>query len=240
MKMFQRSKIQSRYKPLSLKEFEGRMEESFIPVYLTLISIIQAAALFLLCQQTYTLNHNAPTVLYILVTFIMIVGVSYEYNWFVGVHRWPQKFFDTLCPLIVGFWEILVIYNLSQPRNWWLMTAIFSLMGAVAFSNTWMNHKPELFEDRGLYIYFKSNTLKSIILALGGSALSFLFSAIYEYVKPDRTWYTVDLPMSIVYISLFAFIMRKDKKFLNKVYQILSLHESGKEKRTSSKVKSAA
>jgi hypothetical protein len=219
------------YERLSAKELARRMAESFTSVYLTLISIIQATALYLLCQQTVTSELDFLTALYTLMSFATIVGVSYEYNWFVGVHRWPQKFFDTLIPLALGFWEILAIYNLTHPRYWWLMIGIFTLVGAAAYWNTWANCKPEMFEDNdgGLRLCksFKSNTRYSIILALITSVLSFAFFMFYVYMK--RIWFAVDLPMAAVYIGLFTSLIWKDTKFLSEVNLVLFKLEQERE-----------
>lgn len=201
-------------KPLSADEIGILMAKSFTPTYLNLINIIQAAALSLLCQKSAELDFNFLRALYIFMSIVMIAVVCYEYHWFVGMHRWSPRFSDTLIPLTLGFWEILAIFNLDQPRNWWLMMTAFTLTGAVAYLNTWTHCQSGMLEDLVLSRCFRSNTHKSIILALTMSAIS-VSGAIYGYAKPIQFRYAVDLLMAAVYLTFFILLLRKDMRFLD-------------------------
>ncbi len=219
------------YDPLNAREFKRRMEEGFSPVYLTSISIIQGVALGLLGQQLFAVNQQSSsipgdgmlTILYTITSFVVIVGLSYEYNWLVGIHRWPQKFIDTLLPFVIGFWEIAAIFNIANPQSWWLFISIFNLFGALAAFNTWRNCKPKMFADRKLFIFFKSSIFKSILLALSAAGYCFLVFLTYATLKSGLPWYVVDLPTSAIYIVTFALLLWKDQKFVDRVHEMLSL-----------------
>lgn len=222
------------YDPLDQREFKRRMEESFAPVYLNSMSIIQGVALGLLCQQTFAPSpqqgssavgsgFQVSIIPYVAMAFAVIVGVSYEYNWFVGIHRWSQKFFDTLIPFILGFLEIGAILNLNQPQKWWILLTIFNVFGAVAFYNTWRNTKVDMFDKSKLFDYFKSNSRTSIFLALLSALYCLVICVSYEKLKAGRSWYAIDMPMAMIYIAFMIGLLCKDKKFVDKAHEELSL-----------------
>lgn len=219
------------YDSLNAKEFKRRMEEGFSPVYLTSISIIQGVALGLLCQQLFAVNlpsglipnDRTSTILYTITSFVVIVGLSYEYNWLVGIHRWTQKFIDTLIPFAIGFWEIGAIFNIANPQRWWLFISVFNLFGALAAFNTWRNCKPQMFADPKLFQFFKSSILKSVLMALSATGYCFLISLVYATLKNSFLWYAVDLPACAFYIGTFALLLWKDQRFVDRVHEMLSL-----------------
>jgi hypothetical protein len=213
------------YAPLNAAEFKRRMEDSFSPIHLTSISIIQGVALGFLCQKTFMPGQEDASglgnILYVAMSFVAIVGVSYEYNWFVGIHRWSQKFLDTLIPLMVGFWEIGAIFNIGQHQRWWMTTGMFILSGAMAFSNTYSNIKPLMFEDEKLFSYFRSNTLFSLFFALIGATFCFGVGTLYGPLSLNLPEYTVDIGASIIYLALFSAVLWKNRKFVDSLHEKL-------------------
>ncbi|MCX7113358.1 MAG: hypothetical protein NTX45_25270 [Proteobacteria bacterium] len=141
------------YKPLSGVTLSERMEESFPSTYLNSISIIQGVALGLLCERVFKPDNKEVFLLfdpkalpYILISFTSIICVLYEYNWFVGVYRWSPKPLDTICPILIGFFEIGAILNLEHPINYWFLNSLFCFSGSIGFLNTHINTKMKMFE----------------------------------------------------------------------------------------------
>lgn len=172
------------FEPLTEKSFQHRIMDSFPGVYLTTISIIQGVALGILATNTFDYIKNPALaehwvwvrfLPYSVISFIMIILVSLDYAWFVGVFRWSPRIWDTLIPLVLGFWEVGPMFFLTDPKTWWLLTATFSFVGAAAFSNTlWHCKQPMFGQNKQAYRRTKTELWVNIVTALIGTLISIL------------------------------------------------------------------
>jgi len=114
---------------------QNRAKDHFPSVYLTTISIIQGVALGILVQNTFTKlpQHGAQIVPYAAFTLVTIMLVSYEYMWFVALYERAPDIWDAAVPFLLGTFEAGPSFFVHDPPNWWLLTALFSLVGAAAY-----------------------------------------------------------------------------------------------------------
>lgn len=142
---------------LTAVELQRRVGDSFPAVYLTIISIIQGVALGLLATNTsaayYGLPTGSPIVVGLalfarsLLLLLTVVLISYQYTWFVGVFRWPPRFWDTLVPFALGSAEIVPMFVLQNEIAWWWWMWWLCVMGGLAFLNSWRHCRRDLFPD---------------------------------------------------------------------------------------------
>lgn len=222
------------YKPLDAEEFRLRIEGSFPSVYMTNISIVQGAALSLLAYNTFSYI-SSPLVStdwylflpYSFVSFLVLLVVSYEYNWFVGLFRWSPKFSDTFITFFLGFFQIGPLLFLTNPKSWWFANAIFTFSGAIAYANTYRNTKPSMFTIDKMYLKVRSTIRTDIVLTI---VMSIILVAI-GFTHPDfdfkalitqNIWYfqgglwTIIAPG--IYALLLAVIIWKDSRFLRSLH----------------------
>lgn len=165
--------MKSVFDPLNTAEFKRRIGDSFPAVYLTLISIIQGVAMGILASNTFMYikdtNLAEPWVRFLpysTMSFILLIVVTYEYTWFVGVFKWSPKIWDTIIPFALGLSEIGPMFYLTNPCTWWLLTAIFCCVGAGGFFNTLWNCKQFMFGENEKAYRRTRNTLRWIYLLL--------------------------------------------------------------------------
>jgi hypothetical protein len=211
------------YEPLDRDEFKRRIESGFADVYLTSISIIQGIALTILCEVVFKDLHVGDALArwtYIAMTFGTIVGVSFEYNWFVGTHRYSYRFIDTLIPYVIGFFEIGAVFNLGN-EYWWLWMSLMYFSGMLAYINTYTHYKLDGFVDRQVYDLFRKNMRQSIKLVAVSSILSFITFSIGNYLSQDFNPY-VDMILFVVYLCLLSALLLKNSLFLKTVHKFFN------------------
>lgn len=130
--------------PLESKLRERAMD-TFANGYFTIVSIIQGVALgswalitFRLAGELSWWNQAAQSALAALssiVTFLVVVVVSYMYFWFTVVMRWGPGILDVLIPMLLGASEMFMAANISADANnlWLLSSGVVGLVGALAF-----------------------------------------------------------------------------------------------------------
>lgn len=215
------------YDSLNRQEFKTRMVNSFPSVYLTLISIIQGVALGILAQNTFECMRNLKdpnvenviTLLpYVVLSFFNIVILSFEYSWFVGVFRWSPKFWDIFIPFFLGIMEINPLYFLDNPKLWWSLNAGFVFAGTIAYINTFVNCKTDMFEITDIYKYTKRRSLENVLVTIL-PLIIFIITAIYH----DRFfklyyWHLVEVIAFIFYLSVDIFIIYRGQMFVKDLH----------------------
>ncbi len=182
-----RGQFKAVYQPLDQQEFKRRMGESFPAVYLTVISIVQGVALGILAQNTFgkistttsvSLSFILSLLPYAVLSFMVIVTVSFEYNWFVGIYRWSPRLWDSFIPLLLGLSQIGPLYFLNSPRVWWILNAVFAVIGTIAFNNTRMNQRKDMFSDQKVYNETQEGVFLDILIAFITAPVLFLLACI--------------------------------------------------------------
>ena len=223
--------LQSVYQPLDQEQFKSRMNESFPSVYLTLISIIQGVALGILAQNTFGYISTESVsnievfrmIPYAILSFLTIVTVSFEYNWFVGIYRWSPKIWDTLIPLLLGMSQIGSLYFLRMPEVWWILNALFAIIGVVAFNNTENNQHRDMFIKNGIYKKTKKEVLIDMTISLTISPILFLVGIYYKVTPIIYFWHTFEIIGFIIYLVGFIYLLYKDEKFVKYMHDAYKL-----------------
>ncbi len=219
--------IEPVFNPLDKEEFKRRIENSFPNVYLTFISIIQGVALGILVTNTFvyinavTANDLSWTryLPYSIMSFVLLMIMSYEYTWFVGVFRWSPKVLDTVVPFVLGASEITPTFFLAQPRKWWITTAIFCILGAIGFWNSLRNCKKSMFPGNIKAYELTSAALKSDILIALLFALS-CFIASNLSLNRFNNW---EIPFYLLFVALSAAMIAREERFMKKLHEAFGL-----------------
>jgi hypothetical protein len=223
------------YKQLDSQEFKARIEGSFPSVYMTNISIVQGAALSLLAYNTFSYVSNPSQfvdwivfVPYSFISFLIVLVVSYEYNWFVGLFRWSPKFSDTFITFLLGFFEIGPMFFLTNPKYWWYANALFTFAGAIAYTNTYRNTKKPMFAIEKMFYKVKRTIGIDIILTLGMTAILVITGAthpstLFSTPVTVDSWYVTSaiwtIVAPIIYALLLAAIILKDGRFVRGLHE---------------------
>ncbi|MEU4402507.1 hypothetical protein [Micromonospora orduensis] len=205
--------------PLHPGILRDRSIEIFPQGYLMNISIIQGVALSVLIVETVrTLTREdsplplVPTLAQSSLTLACLVIVSYEYLWFSTIMRWTPTFRDTAIPVVLGVGEIVPPLLLGNPRAWWIATAVFALLGAVAFLNTVTRLEPEMFpRSRQAYTRIRGLLVTLAVTCVATAALS---AVIAYLVGPVLS----TIGALVVLFTSVVFVVGRSERVLNDVY----------------------
>jgi hypothetical protein len=213
------------------------MVESFPSIYLTTISIIQGLALGVLIQNmfVYIGDHPgrsaaalAPLLPYMLLSFLIIIVVLYEYYYFVVVYRWSPKVLDTCIPLLLGFFEIGMMFYLTDPKAWWYLNVGFDTVGLLAFAHTYLSCKPGMFEDgksdTDLYRFVRGNVVGDIVASILALAITGTVSVTYHDLPRIAYWSVWDLA-ALAYLVVLVIALLKAHRFVRELHARLGLSE---------------
>lgn len=214
------------FNPLNTEEFKSRIAESFPGAYLTIISIIQGVALGLLAANTFGYIKDpalaepwARFLPYSAMSFLIIIVVSYEYTWFVGVFKWSPRIWDTIIPFALGFSEIGPIFYLTNPKIWWFLTAAFCGFGALGFSNTLWNCRQPMFEGNDQAYNRVRNTLKwDIFIALIAALICVFAGVFYSASMKVLYWYLCEILFLISLFVIVIFLLYKEERFMKDLH----------------------
>ncbi len=216
------------YEPLDEEEFRKRIGESFLTVYLTLISIIQGVALVILATETFKyINGSEITqpwgrfLVYSIISFFTLIVLSYQYTWFVGIFRWSPRFWDILIPFFLGIFEISPMFYFTKPVVWWLFTGIFSLIGAGALFHTKWQCKQSMFGDN-LDAFYKTKNI--LIFNITTSIIAFFLclfaSSILYFEVISSYWEYLFIPLLIICMCIMICLTEKFMKNLHKDFKL--------------------
>jgi hypothetical protein len=115
----------------------ARFREQFTPVYLTLISIIQASVLGYI--MLYLHDPRAQLTLWtsarLLGSFLFLVGTWYGYACGAIAFRWVPGLADAAIPFALGAFEFLAVRSAGSVFWWCMCNAGFALTGALSYLN---------------------------------------------------------------------------------------------------------
>ena len=217
------------FDPLTPDEFKKRINENFPSAYLTLISIIQGVSLGILANNTFTYIKDPclaepweSFLPYSIMCFFLIIIVTYEYVWFIGVFHWSPKIWDTFIPFFLGISEIVPMFYLTSPKIWWLCTAGFSVCGAFGFYNSLRNCKEPMFcGNKKMYNRVRKTLKQDVILALAAAIICLfaVFSA-SKYMKVIH-WYLPDILFLVSLTCIAIVLICKEEKFMRDLHEDL-------------------
>lgn len=162
---------------IGLSRLNETIPSSFSSFYLTLIGLIQGVALGLLATRVPTLlsSFSLIALLYVVLTFIVIVIVWHEYVLAAQEFWWKITWLDSLAPFLLGMGEFLMIEYLDRGPNYsaWFFAAAFTGFGGfLAYINydLWLNEQD--FENSEAYAFFKAHVRKGRFLFLSLTLLN--------------------------------------------------------------------
>jgi len=221
------------FNKLDREEFKRRIAESFPAVYLTIISIIQGVALGILATKTHEYIKNSCLaepwlrfLPYSVMSFLLIIVVSHEYTWFLGIFKWPPRVLDTVIPFAIGFSEISPMFFLTNSRIWWFLTAAFCSFGALAFSYTLWNCRRAWFREntnKEAYDKLISTLRQDISMALILAPICICGGVFYSSSTKVLYW---NWPEILFFISLFTiaiYILLMEQRFMKELHHNFSL-----------------
>ena len=160
------------------KLVQGRMKGSFMPMYQTILSIIQGVALADLASLVVAMYPQFTVVhwLMILTTFFLLIVVYTAYSIQSAVWDWIPDIRDASLPFVFGALELFVIHAIVLSMClWFLGLAGISVLGAVGIVHlVWRAHEESENEEllELLWPYHRLFMLNYI----GGAALALLFA----------------------------------------------------------------
>jgi hypothetical protein len=114
-----------------------RFIEQSGPVYLTLVSIIQAAVLGYM--MTYLHDPLVPLTVWtagrLLGSFLYVIGLWYAYTCQAVAFRWVPGLADAVIPFVLGALQCLAVRSAGSIFWWCISNAGFASAGALAFVN---------------------------------------------------------------------------------------------------------
>ena len=163
---------------------------------------------------------NVITLLpYVGLSFFNIVILSFEYSWFVGIFRWSPKFWDIFIPFFLGIMEINPLYFLDNPKLWWSLNAGFVFAGTIAYINTFVNCKNDMFEIPEIYKFTKIRSRENVVVTIL-PFIFFIITAIYYDQSPKLCyWHRREVIAFIFYLFVDIFIVYRGQKFVKVLHQ---------------------
>ena len=123
--------------PACSDDMPARFKEQFTPVYLTLISIIQASVLGYI--MLYLHDPRAQLTLWtsarLLGSFLYIVAIWYSYACGAIAFRWVPGLADAAIPFALGAFEFLAVRSAGSLFWWCMCNAGFAFTGALSYVN---------------------------------------------------------------------------------------------------------
>jgi hypothetical protein len=118
--------------------------------YLTLVSIMQGVAVGILATKCFGNLGAGPTeilwpiVPYAGVSLMILVYYTYGYHIYISIFRYAMEVYDVMLPTLLGFSEIVPLFFIDHPTEWWFLTATFCLLGAATMGNTLRHEMTDL------------------------------------------------------------------------------------------------
>ena len=217
--------MQDKHNSLTSEVFEARIKESFPGVYLTTTSIIQGVGLGLLLTNTFSyINcsdlsaHWLRFLPYSILSFLVLIIVTFEYSWFVGIFRFSPRLVDIIIPFVLGVAEISPMFYLTNPKVWWLLISTFCFIGAIGFFNSVFMCKKYITDP--IVNKLIGNTLKYNILISVSVAIISMLAGLIHYWQQQMiiSWYIEAIFWSFIFLPGFIMLF-KDEHFMTKLHE---------------------
>ena len=188
------------------KELHNLILVNFPQYYITLVSIIQAAAFgfFLLQLQPDFVDNNGvirnsiPLIFLCLSTFFVLIEIWYEYMMGALAMKWFPKIFDSIIPFLLGIFEALMILYLGSNNipGWYVTLSLVCFCSFFAFLNMYRGCNCHYEENKVILESIQDDPNKTLCIILI-SGFFFLLCGIFEYLYHALT----------VYIALLSFLI---------------------------------
>ena len=127
--------------PSDIAVLKHRMIVSFVPVTLTLVSIIQGVVLAFLATQasTYIDDYSVSGWIRAVSALIIVCGVWSEYSVVSGVFAWLPTVADVIAPFQIGVVQLFIVQGIpGRPLSFHIPIVIFWIFAFLGFFNTKM------------------------------------------------------------------------------------------------------
>lgn len=131
--------------PLNGEVLRKRSLEVFPNAYMTVVSIIQGAALAVIVSQGVLALTASPRIegfqfgvvlCQLLVSWLTLVTIFYMYVWYTMMVRYTPTILEALLPLALGTSEIMLATSIGYPQRWIWAAFATSIAGTLAFANS--------------------------------------------------------------------------------------------------------
>ncbi|UCE36428.1 MAG: hypothetical protein JSW00_13015 [Thermoplasmata archaeon] len=193
--------------PIDTDDILKKLEASFLVIYLTIVSIIQASVLgylMIICSSNVD-NINLLTIILLITTFLVIVTVWHEYMMGAIAFFWIPRLRDSTLPFIIGISEFLIVYNIfTHPFIWFYSLAVFCIVGLIAFFNMFSSAEKCNKND---IILKRVNVLKNftMLLCLTYALFFILFGIILQFINSSIYMQFIAGSFSILAFGIFLF-----------------------------------
>lgn len=225
--------------PLDKQVYYQRTEQNFPAGYLTLISIIQGAAISLLAKEVYDrfdvvclfrsgiASADIVNALFVLMSVATVITVVHEYIWFNGVFRWMPTVSDSAILVLLGYFEINAVLSLTVPVKWWFWIFCTCAVGVWAYGNSFKNCKHICRDDdKDAQDFIDEALLKDIKLAVCGAVLSLIMFVInFMFCTADQAQVVcgvmfrdiANLLGGILFMVIFYFIVVAGQQMMDEL-----------------------
>ena len=186
-----------------------RITASFLSVYLTLVSVIQAGVFgFLLWDLTDKLDDlDCSRSLCLLTTVLILIVTWHEYMMGATIFRWIPHLRDSIIPFCIGLAEYgTAYYSTRSLPYWFLCVSAFCFMGWFAFHNMFTSARRHL-ENRWALRTLAGLTGLAQLWAFAEGVIFLVFGLLLLHLKmPSRL--TEYVFLSIALLSITGFMVR--------------------------------
>lgn len=167
------------------------LRESFVPSYLTLISIIEGVLLGLVFElvaegRTPFAWHD-PSWLLVVNNVVIIALVWNEYRMGSFMYRWVPSLIDAVIPFAVGGLQATLILAVGSPMAWLGWLAVFYLAALAAFENMYRRAAEEA---RNEFVMMRNRTFRrlNVVACFGMAAALGGLLAFYRVTDTIPGW----------------------------------------------------
>ena len=195
--------------PAHDKKLLRRQIINFFPsYYTTLISIVQATSFaYLLFVLSKTLLKGTDLNLFhalLLMTFLVIIQVWYEYMMGSAALRWLPSFCDSLIPFLLGLTQFSLIFSIESEKNDWWYFSVSSLciVSLIAYHNMYRGAR-QLKDNKTNEIVLLSLGKYPIIneiCAMGYAIAFFIFGVIEKRGDPNPYFLITSMVLVIAFM----------------------------------------
>ncbi len=203
--------------------YDKRADNVFPSAILTLVSIIQGVAFYVLMDNTSKIINNSSInfeiLIRILLSLFSLIIVAFEYIWFVGLFTGTISIIDVSVVFALGVGEVAYSNYLNSSFMWWTSNGIFLIIGVIGFWNSIIKSKNINYVDEGVELILLNTLRRNRLICLICSAISITISLLVYYC---RSVFACELIGFASIWLLYSYLVFMDHKFLSKIRIICS------------------
>ena len=196
----------------------ARLRASFSGSYMTLLSIVQGAALgfwaFTAFDKIESLE--GPSVVLAFATLLLLVAVWNEYVMGATAFVWIPDVRDTLIPFALGASALYLISTLRrEPRSWFFAAALVSVVAVVAYLNQYHRAKVDGGNTAVLDAIQRWRWI-TLALAAGSGVVTVLLGLL---ASPSRSEQTL-IALSWIALAIVVVILLRARPYWNRILEV--------------------